>query len=255
MTRFIFLTTLFHTGTWFVLYFLHTHPKVDGILETRFLSVPNYLTGQKEWHTGVGGVEVPLEKGIVIEKFVPGGTNVLHSHFLNEAQPLTTGSILALMLMCPSVVTVRDPLRSVISACGGRIGAGKIRVEDEVSIMERVKDFQTLAACIDNISKVSAPVVSPIDLPVTVDSRYELLTKVLDHVGLPDDSHAKMWAEKWPLVNSRGGDYPFRDSYERRDVEFIKRAIPKTWNLLRSYERSLRPFLERHGYRNLMWWS
>ena len=253
MTRFIFLTTLFHTGTWFVLYFFHTHPQVDGILETRFLTNATYLTGQTEWHTGVGGVEVPLKKGIVIEKFVPGGTNVLHSHFLDQAQPLTTGSILALMLMCPTVVTMRDPLLSVITSAA-RVGVDKIRADDEVSIIQRVKDFQTLAACVDNISKVSAPVIFPIDLPVTVDSRYELLTKVLRHVGLPNDPHAKMWAEKWPLVNTKG-NYPLKDAYVRRDPEFIKRLIPKTWNLLRSYETSFRPFLERNGYKNLMWWS
>lgn len=254
MTRFIFLTTLVHSGTWFLLYFFHTHPEVDGVLETRFLSGASYLTGQAEHHTGVGRLEIPLERGIVIEKFVPGGVNVLHCHFFNEIQPLTTGSILALMLMCPSVVTLRDPLLSVISSVD-KIGIGK-KLEErlEVSILQLVKDFRSLGECIGNISKVSAPVLFPIDVPVTVDSRYELLTRVLDHVGLQNKSHAKMWAEKWPLVNSRGS-HPLKDAYMRRDAEFIKGTIPKTWSLLRSYQSSLRPFMERNGYKNLMWWS
>lgn len=51
------------------------------------------------------------------------------------------------------------------------------------------------------------------------------------------------------------GDYPLKEAYMNKDIDFIKEKLDKVFDLLREQEPILRPSLEKLGYKGLMWWS
>jgi hypothetical protein len=46
-----------------------------------------------------------------------------------------------------------------------------------------------------------------------------------------------------------------RTDYINRDIEAIKKKIPIPWRRLKENEPVLRPFYEKYGFRNLLWWD
>ena len=249
MTRFIFVPTIQHTGTWFVIKFLTDHPEVSGFIQVRNLhQVPK--DGREVSRHGVGG---SLGMGIVIEKLFHDELNVLHTHHVHAkpgSEPLVNpvaGCEFALALICPTVVPLRDPLVSLINwgERGPRLGR---------PLSEHVRAWVTFVDGLISVSKVLAPAYIPVDILNDFDSRLVALTKALDVAGIPDASHAAEWAKVWPKVNS-ASDFELKSRYYQGDAGFIKAAIPDGWKSLRDAEATLRPFLEERGYKNLMWWN
>ena len=55
-------------------------------------------------------------------------------------------------------------------------------------------------------------------------------------------------------INAAGSSWVY-DAYQNRDTTAIKKEMPNAWTILCAMQRTLRPFLERHGYTDLLWWK
>ena len=236
-TRIVYVFTIRHTGTWFVIKFLTDHPEVSGFLQVHKLGNMDSLRGA-EVHHGPGGPEM----GVVVGKFVPGEVNVIHDHlFKNER----LGHQIALAVSCPTVIPLRDPLACLITASTGAT----------VPSEDLVWDWKLLVDIMKTLSGSSPIMFLPLDLLTDEASRCAHLEKVLSHVGVKCYGHARKWGSDWPTNINTTGDSVLKQKYRLGDSDYVKQQIPKCWSLLRSHESDLRPFLEERGYKNLMWWS
>ena len=99
------------------------------------------------------------------------------------------------------------------------------------------------------------PFVFAVDLLGDYKARKSALTAALKAADLRDDQkYVKKFAQEWPTVNS-SGSYPLKDMYYNNDLAAIEAEIPTQVALLRTLEKDLRPILEQHGYKDLLWWS
>lgn len=58
---------------------------------------------------------------------------------------------------------------------------------------------------------------------------------------------------KMKVENSRG-DYPLKQAYYDKNLDYIKNEIGEEFNALVGLGNTLRPVLEKIGYKDLLWW-
>ena len=249
--RVIMLTTVQHTGTWFMISLLCDHPAVNGFVELHQACLVA-LSGD------------PLTQRKHQARLDLAGINVVHTHYWaweNSKEDAVRGAVFTLMCTLPSVVTLRDPLRSLITR-----ESRHPNLDHEDLLDAWVHMVENLEA----LSKVNAaPFLFPIDLRQAEADRRELILRMFEHV-MPSGDHigyAAKRAATWPteaaiirdvdlrLRYNTKRDSPLRDAYNARDVAFIKSSLGGKWDALQRRENSLRPFLEEQGYRGLMWWT
>ena len=90
--------------------------------------------------------------------------------------------------------------------------------------------------------------------PLDLGNRFERLTALAAEVGLDNEEHCRKWAEEWPVIES-AGDSELKHWYVERDLDRLEEAIPLGLRFLRENEGLFRPWLEKMGYRDLIWWS
>ncbi len=173
----------------------------------------------------------------------PDGLHVLVAHF----RPETWLYAAPWCRRFRPVMPMRDPLRVAISH--------EIR-SAEMDVGTWVKAGPVMDAHLAQYL--------PLDLLSTDKERVGALRGILRSRGLERGEpvkHCLEWAGKWDdvsgsqdLANASGG-HPLKQIYAERDFYSLKAAMPAKVKALQDQERSLRPWLERMGYRDLMWWS
>jgi hypothetical protein len=56
-------------------------------------------------------------------------------------------------------------------------------------------------------------------------------------------------------INSTPGFCDLREDYKNNMTENIEKKIPQVWRRLKEAQPILRPFLEKNGFNNLLWWD
>jgi len=148
----------------------------------------------------------------------------------------------------PTVIPMRDPLLSVISAAHAN------PVVSTQSCAEIIKAWAYIFADILEHD----PFVLALDLIQMYKDRYDALDELITHVDL---NWCEQWpiivennAVEWPEVNAHGG-YPLKLAYYNQDFDYIKQHIPQEVRALQECEPLFRPFLEGLGYSDLLWFS
>ena len=254
--RIIVLATVPHTGTWFMVGFLRTHPAVSNFIEIQVLQKAEFLFTD----------QISGRKGLTFD-----AVNLVQGHF---GYPAHEKLLLAFAAMCPLIIPLRDPLLTLISA------VNRDRSETPNPLPSPIKAWLRFVEKVDAERDFYKPCYIALDMPdmsaeITGDIHHDqtihrsfALEKVAEHCGvlnkhlepLPGtrhfDPHIKKWADEWPhdQYNSRGM-YPLKEAYLARDKKKIRAAMPEAYYFLEQAEAALRPMLEREGYRELMWWS
>lgn len=145
----------------------------------------------------------------------------------------------------PSFSATRDPLLSIITR--------QERVPD-LKHFYIIDGFLSLVKLIE----VHSLLLVPVDLYVrkTVSERLSLLHRMLEVVDLPEEPYVESWAAIWPKYNFSPGDPSrLRQGYDSGDLNIIMEYIPEEYSYLKSKEAVLKPFLQKLGYENLLWWE
>ena len=143
------------------------------------------------------------------------------------------------------VTPLRDPLLTLISA-RTRNPEGDITavLRSWIFFMKEVIPF--------------TPFLLPLDVLKTPEDREQALIGLVEHFELQwvDNWGDKVdeMVEKWPETNSLGA-YPLKLAYYNKDLAFIKKSLKKEFESLQAIEPLLRPLLEDHGYKDLLWYS
>lgn len=256
--KIILLATVPHTGTWFMVEFFRSHPAVQNFVEIQVLQKASNLVADE--NSG--------RKGLI-----SGAVNLVQGHF---GYPAHEKLLLAFAAMCPLIIPLRDPLLTMITAVNrdrsGKADLGPQTVKGWLDLVMKVdyaRDFyQPFYLPLDLLTdgKYVPGAVVPEGFGLTAQRRVKLV-QVLSIAGLHDPGvddptdrssfkHAQKWAGEWPHTchNSRGM-YPLKEAYIVGDAKKIRDAMPKAYYFLEQAEATLRPMLEREGYRELMWWS
>ncbi len=215
--EFIFIASIMGTGTVFTLRFFEGS---DAIGQKR--DILNVMNG-----------------GFSALQLDPDTVNLIHAHFDGHAastwDAIRSFSVLASRLVIP----IRDPLAVLLLARRRHTGTGSLNAWGQIVEMFTSEAYQ--------------PHFLPVDLlaAASVRDRFKALQRVAGEYVAPN--LCEDWAEKWPVINSHG-DYDLKFLYSKADVPNIREALGQEWDALRQIEPEVRPFLERLGYRKLLWW-
>ena len=223
----IFVPTPQHSGTWFLLELLQGHSEVrNGVMELRDMIGP-----------------------------MRGEITLLHTHFgqgvtyhPNDAEKFITDKVLfELVGIHPTVITIRDPLLALITR--------QLRHPD-LWHSYIITAFMTIVQELVNKPNVF---FLPVDLykNKSYAQRLQLLKRLFAFLKLGEEDYLKFWAAGWPRLNTVGYESAkeTRRWYNNRDIDKISALFPEEYGVLKKREAILRPFLEKLGYRNLLWWE
>jgi hypothetical protein len=226
----IYVTSIQHTGTWFLLDMLACHPDVDGLCESRLVR--------------------PGDTYIF-----PGKTTILHKHIPMSAEGevitleqdrLLNVPHLAVIDTYKTLIPLRDPLLSIIT---------RQSRHPDLTHTYLVHGFLHLTDLEKHPNVFFVPIDTDIDLP----QKRRLLRSACLHIDIPERlTYIRRYAESWPVSNSFSyteQNKSLKGHYYSRDIPELMKTFPQEIKLLREKEGQLRPFLEKHGYKNLPWWS
>jgi len=261
MNRIIYVPTIQHTGTWFLLEVLKMHPEVKALIEMHLLK-----------SITLKGVPIP-QTMYNHESFSPDGVTLVHQHIplwektvglYSPGQSMDSILFAGMVCACPTVLPLRDPLLGLLTARNRR---AKNSLDLDTTFLVHIwaqtaRDFMAL-------NEVARPYYFPIDLlsKADVGIRLACMKEMMEACWLPVDgvyldnghlllSDMMVIAREWGGVNVTKGPLDMKKQrYIDGDTEYFKEKIPAEWEELRKAEPLLRPFLERFGYTNLLWWS
>ena len=224
----IFLVTVPHTGTHFMRNMFRDMPARPWMVEIR------------QVHTAKCGLH-SLRSGVI--GFDPRRLNLLTGHFHDQL----LDTIEAVAEHWTPIVPLRDPLAAMITAMPSA-DIGRL--------------LGNWAYLVQKFDKLSTPHYVPLDLMRTNQERREGLTAAVKAAGCQGlagierhvNEYAANWAQNRARANSRRS-YPLKDAYLRGDMVALEQQMAQPFGELRKTEPWLRPFLERHGYRDLQWWT
>lgn len=216
----IFVPTVQHTGTWFILRFIEKFGY--EIKQARFIIRDHE----------------PVKKNTVIQAHFPmteSGTVYDYSHPHYNIIKLLTN-------LMPTVIPLRDPLRAIITREARQPNLRHYYIVD---------GFVTLAK---EYSEHPNVLFAPIDLKTDYIARHALLTNIARHCGFDTESPIiEEVAREWPKENPTP-DNRFEEIYNKKDWEQLKYLFgPKVAELeyLKSRQHPIKPFLDQHGYFDL----
>lgn len=219
----IFCLSQIHTGTNSVLAWLGAHEDCDGVL----LSTGVYESLQEP-------------------------ATVYHEHVRKDARfnKQMCRSQIVMAWSNPTIIPLRDPLAALVSY-QHRAEHSKRTGTDLFLPREDVVDrWCLLAECEDRFEGSTGIRWLPWDLERFGTAHF--LWHTARGLGLNDPVPSRRG-----LPHSNGsGEYYLKTAYEAGDLAGLAAKIGDRglW-YLQSCEPILRPFLERRGYANLMWWS
>ena len=226
--RAVFLLTVQHTGTWWSIQTLRTHPEIKGFAHVR--NVLRLRTGQP-----LIGIDSGNPNG---ESVPDDGVTLIHTHWFRvyERGRWQWDTISdALTVFVPTIVPLRDPLMSLLTRHN--------RDPWMYPHGDLLEEWIRMANCSNPFTFYRVDEFSIAEFAGAVRS-----------TGLttPDAWLATMDISQRPNTS---GSYALKDAYRNRDANLISSTVPELWNKLRESEYLLRPFLEKRGYQNLLWWS
>ena len=251
----VFVPTISHTGTWFLIDTLFAHPSVGSIVDLPSFFLKPAADGRGTYPYSFDGVS----------EFNPYCGNLLHVHMYmvedwasGKEQLLSgdwlpgpyytsvchPGMIELLARCCATVVPIRDPVSVLMSTAAKKhYGPG--------CNAHVAREFRFVVETLATIPNVF---FFPIDTHLGVDGRCELLQRLMAHCGLPvDDYPISQRAETWGRVNSVSRDHALRRAYRSENMDIVRQV--DGFGDLVDMLPILRPFLESLGYRDLLWWE
>lgn len=233
----ILLLTPQHAGTYFWEDFLIKHPQISLCAR---LERPETNTKY-----------IQKVRNHFKQAVMKGQTVTFHSHFFDS------GHLMMLMMFFPTFLSLRDPLLTLITSQARNKGL----IEEQTGVDYGQRLIEKWAMTVETFNQFGEPdLVIPIDLVAGQSVAYKanVLAHLLIFCGVtPYDLVVNQYANKWPVVRSldRGGAPGLKDAYARGDVAKIKAGLtPAGWAALQTHKNVLQPFLEKHGYKNLLWW-
>lgn len=259
-TEFVYLQTVAHTGTYFMLAFLLDHPEMGGVI----LHHARRLGPKWRGTEAIGGGKT-IPTGLI-----PGKKNILREHVgasWDEGGNLipypAAGRISALLAAHNHpVCMLRDPLLCMTSflhhIATDNMGKAATRIVADWRCYVYVTNYITYFR--------GAPVYFPIDILKTVPERAQALRNVEWAMGLKQEGLAGEYAAEWPIYAAPGkstitdGAEPqqyirAKRAYADGDIDWLKKHLPGGIEGLQKHESEIRPLFEEQGYTNLLWWS
>src|SRR3990167_8727647 len=226
--RAIFLLTVQHTGTWWTINTLRTHPDIKGFAHIR--NVLNLHLGMP-----LTGIDAGIPS---TESLSQDGINLLHTHWFRVYEKgrwqWDTMSD-ALVVLVPTIMPLRDPLLSLLTRHN--------RESWMYPHTDLLEEWVRLAQC-------------KLPLRLFQMDNFELskFALALNSVGLETPDEWLRNVDPTTAVNT-SGEYALKDAYFDGNAKYIQSVVPEMWNRLCKSESVLRGFLEKNGYRDLLWWS
>lgn len=224
----IFCLSQIHTGTVSTLAWLDLHEESDGVL----LSTEVYESGDEL-------------------------KTVYHEHIRRDHQDVSRMSRSQIVLAWnhPTIIPLRDPLAALISYQRRAEDTNQIDTElfrPATDIVDRWIMLAESEARIPRVNYLAWDLPAPHSRPPPAegyDIRAPGLWDTAQGLGLRDPRPCRSGL---PKLNT-SGDYPLKDAYQAGDFDGLSElcGLP---HLIDS-EDKLRPFLERRGYRDLLWWK
>ena len=217
---YIFAPSVQHTGTWFLLNGLKRHSKLD-----------DYILFEEMWE----------------REPVPYKRYILHVHIGDGGSPLTLpyhSTYMALdvmMRVLKTVVPLRDPLLSLLS---------RHKRHPMLPHFYLIDGFVYLAQVQKNCFFL------PIDIlkeTKQVDRRKAALGSLFEYLRLEWEPFIDEWAEQWKVVNENPVPYSELEWYRQGAVNKLRGLFPEEFDYLQSNAHIIKPFLSKHGYKNLIW--
>lgn len=233
----IILLTPQHAGTYFWEDFLIKHPDVSLCVR---LERPE---------TNIKYINRVRQHFLQASK--KGKTVTFHSHIFDS------GHLIMLMAFFPTFLSLRDPLLCLITLQARHPNL----IEEQTGVDYGQRLIEKYAMMVETFNQFGKPdLVIPIDLVAkqSVEHKAIVLNSLLSWCGLSGASSlVNHYANKWPIVRSldRGGAPGLKDAYVKGDIGKIKTGLTKAgWTALQTHKSVLKSYLEKHGYRNLLWW-
>ncbi|MHB0968068.1 MAG: hypothetical protein ACYC36_16635 [Bellilinea sp.] len=221
MKRLIFIPSVQGTGTWFLLNLLKPHPQVDYLVtwlgfDEQKLELSNMAVVQAHFGEGKTGPEFGA--------FVPDDTA---EGWMRKATA--------------TVIPVRDPLLSLMTANNRRL--------DDAPLDHIINGFLTMSRWAGENDIFFLPV----DLygGKSASERRKIFSSLIRFCGLDFIPHCEEYARRWQVVNTAYGQ---KNHYHAGNIEAVKEELGPYFDKLVANKEILRPFLERLGYSNLLWW-
>jgi hypothetical protein len=233
MNKYILLSTLQSTGTWWVIDALRKHPEVGGLAHTNnLLALLNDWPLRDRWAGNPHG-----------EAIAPDGKfTLLYEHYSANVSPFyrwyPQSAQESMMLVVPTISTLRDPLICMIRAWHREppLYPYSWLLDAWINLAKRENTLNIRFFQMDPFHQVG----------------FEGAVKLVG-LSCPKDWLAQLNPNE--KINYTPGECQLRIDYANRDVMAIEKALPEPWRRLRESQPILRPFLESHGFSNLLWWD
>lgn len=232
MTRYVLLSTLQSTGTWWVIDALRKNPHVGGLAH-----VHNVMALRNGWVLRDGWTGNPHN-----EEISPDKITILYEHFENPPAvfyrwaPQMISEYL--MSALPTLSPLRDPLICMIRAW---------HREPQLYPYGRLMNAWIHMAQREDTLGVKFWRMEPFD--------HAGFIAAVQGVGIPSTAEWEGSLAPAIRINSTPGECDLRQAYADGDSATIAKRLPQPWRRLRESEPILRPFLERCGFSNLLWWD
>ncbi len=238
MHKYILLSTLQSTGTWWVIDALRKHPEIGGLAHTN-----NLMAIQNGWGLRDRWAGNPHNEAIAPE----GEFTLLYEHYGAVQSPFyrwyPQSATEAMMLVIPTLSPLRDPLLCMIRAW---------HREPPLYPYDWLLDAWINLASKGETLGVKFWRMEPFDQQGFVNA----IVRVGLSPGYPqyhyDWLNSLKPAER---INNTPGDCDLRVDYANLDTVALEKKLPGPWRRLKESQPVLRPFLEKYGFTNLLWWD
>jgi len=252
----IFVPSVQHTGTWFVINFLlnffEQEKELTLLLEDRKKYDAEHINYQYKY-------DCPLDKKTIAHIHLPivqqdSGLDLMDEQFYNgwksNLETMRSLPISTILLFCnffKTVIPVRDPLAAILTR--------EVR-HPQFRHFYIIDNFVALAT-----EFVQHPNIMflPIDLNYSFEQRKDLLLKVLNHCEIDnfDESIVNKYAEEWIPQNITPNN-KFKEMYENKDIDGIMNLLGQkqaSVKYLQNMASIIFPFMTSFGYtrENFIW--
>jgi len=247
----IFVPSVQHTGTWFVLGFLkHFIPNVkeltfileEGIEQEKLDVFHKHAYAHPLDQPTVAMIHLP------IVRYLNFDVNYPQTHFerrwygnMGTMRSVSIQTILTLCNFFKTVIPVRDPMAAILSR------------ETRHPQFRHFYIVDGFAALATEFAKHPNVKFFPVDMTDDVDIRRKLLVDVLTHCEIdpaPHGSFLDEFAEKWEPKNATPGN-KYAELYRAGDMEQIRLLLGPKWaeiEYLKNMAAIIMPFLGGLGY-------
>lgn len=240
--KYIYLCTPQSSGTWWAIKHLRNHPEVGGI--THPLNLMYHLN---KWALVGRWNGNPHNESLSEE----GKVTMIYSHYGDVATATSSNTPISafnrwipqqdhewIMMVTPTLSPLRDPL------------IGMIRAWHRESMRyphDNIMDNYIHIAKRGNTLGVNFWRMEPVD--------KQGFFNAVKAVGF---SLPQEWVDSVDFetrVNNTPGECSLREDYNNGDIKAIAKKLPIPWRRLQENEPVLRPFYEKYGFKDLLWWS